>query len=109
MKEMRKDWKLEELENLENQELSLIIIEFQEEIMKLENQIDSKKTGRKQILYDIMKDHEHFSLNELSRKMTELCGKPINSKNVSSLLTYLRTDEVPICTDHLGKKFILDE
>lgn len=101
--------RLEDLENLEKSELCLIILELQEKIENLENQIESKKTGRKQILFDIMSNHEHFSLNELSKKMTEVCGKPISSKNISSLLTYLRTDEVPICTDHLGKKFILEE
>jgi len=99
----------EELGNLTKEELIMNVIQLENEIQKLEAQLNSKKTGRKQLLFEIMSDYEHYELKQLSKLMSEKCGKPINSKNISSLLTYLRTDGHPICTDHLGKKFLLSE
>lgn len=60
----------------------------------------TKGEGRKEELKKILEEGERLSILELGEKMK------VSSKNVSSLLCYLRKDGVKICVDSEGKRFI---
>jgi biotin operon repressor len=60
----------------------------------------SKNIGRKQQVYEILKMNGPLTIKDISRKLN------ISTKNVSSQLTYLRSDGYQIFTDNNGKKFL---
>ncbi len=72
-------------------ELEMVICLLWEENYKLKN-IKVKKAGRKEMLFSILQKGELWSVKELSEKMGSIVGSEISSRNVSSLLTYLRND-----------------
>ena len=61
------------------------------------------KDGRKSQVLDILTEHGPISILSIASKLD------ISAKNVSSQLTYLRSDNHKICTDHNGLKFILKD
>ena len=74
-----------------------VIIELQ---LKLES---SSKDGRKSQVLDLLRKHETISILEISRILN------ISTKNVSSQLTYLRSDNYKIFTDHRGRKMLIED
>lgn len=94
------------LENSENsdwshlesyEEILFYLDELQDEISK----IKTKSTGRKLQVLEVLKSGKH-SIKEIAAELG------ITDKNVSSQLTYLRTDGYKIYTDHNGRKFLSD-
>lgn len=80
-------------ENLKNY-LTLAL----EELAKRKEQ----KSHKKEILLELMKQDGPMSIQEMADKME------ISTKNISSLLTYLRKDEHQIHTDGQGRKYIAE-
>ena len=91
----------EELESLVENQKS--IIDDQEQIiLDLQIKLESKNdSGRKKQVLELLQNHESISILDISKKLD------ISTKNVSSQLTYLRTDGFKICTDNFGKKFLM--
>ena len=86
-------------------EIKLTKKEMEESVVELEGMVcmlwgmlyDSKKVkvkglSRKEVLLSILMNGGLWSVKELSGKMSEVVGKEISSRNVSSLLSYLRDD-----------------
>jgi len=92
----------ETLETMEKEDLLEMINLLQEEIESLKIQLSSRKKGRKQEVYDILKSEGPLNISQIAKKLG------ITTKNVSSQLTYLKSDGVKIFTDDNGKKFIHD-
>ena len=88
---MKKQWELQ----LENDALKV-------EIAELRSKVAAKGKGRKQEVLQLLKDNKVISINDIAKKLQISC------KNVSSQLTYLRTDGFNICTDNKGRKFLMD-
>ena len=81
------------------------MVEDQAEIIldlhvKLENARNS--SGRKSQVLELLQNNASISILEISKKLS------ISTKNVSSQLTYLRTDGYRIFTDNHGKKILMD-
>ena len=91
-KEMTKD---EMMETIENQEQ--IILDLQ---VQLENARNS--SGRKSQVLELLRENPAISILDIAKKLS------ISTKNVSSQLTYLRTDGYKIFTDNHGKKVLMD-
>jgi len=68
---------------------------------KLKN-MSSIKDGRKSQVLELLKEYDSISILEISNKLS------ISTKNVSSQLTYLRSDGYKIFTDHNGRKLLVD-
>ena len=62
----------------------------------------NSKDGRKSQVLDILINQGPVSIIKIAEQLN------ISTKNVSSQLTYLRSDNVKICTDHRGFKFIIE-
>jgi hypothetical protein len=56
--------------------------------------------GRKEELCEVLNSGTRYTITELAGMMET------SSKNISSLLSYLRKDSLKICTDGDGRKFI---
>ncbi len=69
--------------------------------VKLEN-MSSLKDGRKSQVLGLLKEYDSISILEISNKLN------ISTKNVSSQLTYLRSDGHKIFTDNNGRKLLVD-
>jgi len=67
--------------------------------LKLES---SSKDGRKQQVLDLLRKYQSISILEISKILN------ISTKNVSSQLTYLRSDNYKIFTDHKGRKMLIE-
>ena len=80
-----------------NENLEQIILDLQ---VQLENSRNS--SGRKSQVLELLKENSSISILDISKKLS------ISTKNVSSLLTYLRTDGYKIFTDNHGKKVLMD-
>jgi len=81
---------------LEDQEIN----ELFEIIENLEKQIASRGKGRKQEVYEVLEKYGPISIKKIAEKLG------ISTKNVSSQLTYLKSDNIKIFTDDNGFKFI---
>ena len=80
----------------------LTIIENQEQIiLDLHAKLFNGKDGRKSQVLDLLRSCESISILDISKKLN------ISTKNVSSQLTYLRTDGHQICTNPQGRKFLM--
>jgi len=81
------------------EEMEVIVKELEDLICYLwkkdynNNKVEVKGLSRKEMVMSIIKDGRLFSVKDVSRKMSEVCGKEISCRNVSSLLSYIR-DEV---------------
>jgi Mn-dependent DtxR family transcriptional regulator len=88
---------------IENHEL--IESHLVEVIDNLMNEIQSlkenSKDGRKSQVHKILIEQSPISIKSIAQQLN------ISTKNVSSLLTYLRSDNINICTDSNGLKFII--
>ena len=85
--------KEELLEMVENQEA--IILDLQ---LRLEN----NSNGRKSQVLELLRSSGSISILEIAKKLD------ISTKNVSSQLTYLRTDGYQIFTDPKGRKVLVE-
>jgi len=93
---MKKELTKEEMTKvIENQEQ--IILDLQ---IRIEN--SSNGTKRKMQVLELLRDSTSISILEMSKKLG------ISAKNVSSQLTYLRTDGYKVFTDNHGKKVLMD-
>jgi biotin operon repressor len=68
--------------------------------IKLES---SSKDGRKSQVLDLLRKHHTISILNIARSLN------ISTKNVSSQLTYLRSDGYVIFTDNFGKKMLIED
>ena len=91
-------------EMLENQIVELnSLIEDQEQIildLQIKLEASTNKEGRKSQVLDFLRSNGHVTIKDIAN------GLSISTKNVSSQLTYLRTDGYEIFTDNNGKKFL---
>ena len=78
-------------------EMNAVKISELEELIK-----SSSKDGRKSQVLSILKECGAISIMDIARKLN------ISTKNVSSQLTYLRSDGYKIFTDNNGKKLLVD-
>ena len=92
MKEMTKE---EMIERMESQEQ--IILDLQ---TRLES--SSNGTQRKAQVLEILRNQTAISIVDIAKKLG------ITAKNVSSQLTYLRSDGYKVFTDNHGKKVLMD-
>jgi biotin operon repressor len=103
--EMNKAELNDHIDSLMNQihEMAEIIENKSAKILELEELIKStSKDGRKSQVLDILKEHDSISIMDIAKKLN------ISTKNVSSQLTYLRSDGYKIFTDNNGKKLLVD-
>jgi biotin operon repressor len=71
-------------------------------IIELQSTVESNsKEGRKSQVLALLKEHESISILDIAKKLN------VSTKNVSSQLTYLRTDGYKIFTDHKGRKVLI--
>ena len=86
--------KEELIRRIENQEQ--IILDLQ---TKLENSKNNE--NRKSQVLELLRTNESLSILDISQKLN------ISTKNVSSQLTYLRTDGYQIFTNPVGRKVLM--
>lgn len=94
-------------EDLFNDFCSLVEDKLNEQaelIIHLQTQLQSagSKIGRKDEVLALLKEHGTISILEIAHKLN------ISTKNVSSQLTYLRSDGYKIFTDHKGRKVLVE-
>jgi len=87
--------KKEMQEVIDNQEQIILDLQIQ-----LENARNS--SGRKSQVLELLRENPAISILDIAKKLS------ISTKNVSSQLTYLRTDGYKIFTDNHGKKVLMD-
>ena len=87
--------KEELMKMIEDQEA--VILDLQ---LKLEN---TKNDGRKSQVLELLRSSGSLSILEIAKKLS------ISTKNVSSQLTYLRTDGYQIFTDPKGRKVLMEK
>lgn len=84
-------------------ELEELVAQMEETLCYLESRLCKariKLDGRKDQVLAILKKEGHVTVEAIAKRIG------INSRNVSSQLTYLRKDGYAIATDSLGRKFI---
>ena len=89
--------KKELIETIENQ--SQMILDLQ---VKLETSNKNSNNRKSQVL-ELLRQHESLSITELADLLN------ISTKNVSSQLTYLRTDGYKIFTNQFGRKVLFED
>jgi len=73
-------------------------------VMDLTQRLEAtSKDGRKSQVLDLLREHATISILEISSKLG------ISTKNVSSQLTYLRSDGYQIFTDPNGRKCLFED
>ena len=80
-------------------------IESQEQlILDLQTRLENSRNGtqRKAQVLEILRNHSAISIVDIAKRLD------ITAKNVSSQLTYLRTDGYKVFTDNHGKKVLMD-
>ena len=92
---MNKMTKEDLIKMVEDQEQTILDLQI-----RLEN--SRNKDGRKNQVLELLKNNSAMSILEISKNLN------ISTKNVSSQLTYLRTDGYKIFTDNHGKKVLMD-
>ena len=66
------------------------------------NERREQKSNKKYIVLEVLKRGEPISILDISNELN------ISTKNVSSLLCYLRKDGITIHTDDKGRKYIVE-
>ena len=90
----------EQLNEMSQAELIEIILEMQ--------QAKPKKSHRKYAVLELLQNGP-MTILDIANEMTKRYETEISTKNVSSLLTYLRQqDNVKIHTDDKGRKYIIE-
>ena len=91
-------WKeIESYTIIESHLLELI----EKQMNEIQSLKENSKDGRKSQVHKILIEQSPISIKSIAQQLN------ISTKNVSSLLTYLRSDNVNICTDSNGLKFII--
>ena len=92
------------MEKMTKEELIKQNEDFQQIILDLQVQLENSRnsSGRKSQVLELLKENSSISILDISKKLS------ISTKNVSSQLTYLRTDGYKIFTDNHGKKVLMD-
>ena len=88
----------DELKKMNKEQIIDILMEA---IDKL-NERKDQKSNKKYLVLDILKRGEPISILDISNELN------ISTKNVSSLLSYLRKDGTTIHTDDKGRKYIVE-
>ena len=98
IKDMNRDELIEQIQSLNDQldHKDNLILELQEQLKS------ASKDGRKSQVLEILKEHGPINIMSIAQKLN------ISTKNVSSQLTYLRSDGYRIFTDDNGKKFLVE-
>ena len=96
--------RIEELELIESHLIEVINTYWMNQV-HLMNEVQSlkenSKDGRKSQVEKILREQSPISIKSIAQQLN------ISTKNVSSILTYLRSDNINICTDSNGLKFII--
>ena len=91
-------WKeIESYTIIESHLLELI----EKQMNEIQSLKENSKDGRKSQVHNILIEQSPISIKSIAQQLN------ISTKNVSSLLTYLRSDNINICTDSNGLKFII--
>jgi predicted transcriptional regulator len=93
----------QKMNEMSKDELCSLIKDLYDELDLLNEQMLLKNSGRKKQVYDLLKSEGPLTIKDISKKLG------ISTKNVSSQLTYLRSDNINIFTDNNGKKFIYED
>lgn len=104
--EMNKTELTEYASNLQSQldEMNVSLIDKDDLINELQSKLEaSSKDGRKSQVLNILREYKTISILEISKLLS------ISTKNVSSQLTYLRSDGYMIFTDHKGRKMLIED
>ena len=88
----------EDLRKMTKNQLADLLMEA---IDKL-NERREQKSNKKYIVLEVLKRGEPISILDISNELN------ISTKNVSSLLCYLRKDGITIHTDDKGRKYIVE-
>ena len=90
-------------DKMTKEELIRMVEEQEHIILDLQVKLESSKNndGRKTQVLDLLKTNGSMSILEIARELN------ISAKNVSSQLTYLRTDGYQIFTDPKGRKVLM--
>ena len=78
------------------------LIEHLTEAIAMLNARKEQKSNKKYLVLDILKRGTPISILDISNELN------ISTKNVSSLLSYLRKDGTTIHTDDKGRKYIVE-
>ena len=106
IKDMNKTELIELVNDLQNEIQSLTESLFNKDELITELQIrleSSSKDGRKSQVLELLRKHHTISILEISKTLS------ISTKNVSSQLTYLRSDGYAIFTDPNGRKMLVED
>ena len=82
------------IEQIENQEQMILDLQVQLESAR-------NSSGRKSQVLELLRENTAISILDIAKQLS------ISTKNVSSQLTYLRTDGYRIFTDNHGKKVLM--
>ena len=90
-------------DKMTKEELIRMVEEQEQIILDLQVKLESSKNndGRKTQVLDLLKTNGSMSILEIAKELN------ISTKNVSSQLTYLRTDGYQIFTDPKGRKVLM--
>jgi biotin operon repressor len=96
--------KMEKEKEISKEEMIIMIDNRDQIILDLQVQLENARnsSGRKSQVLELLKENVSISILDISKKLS------ISTKNVSSQLTYLRTDGYKIFTDNHGKKVLMD-
>ena len=115
---MKGNYKMKEINEMNKKELVEFVSNLQNEIQSLNDQLldkdhlinelqlkleSSSKDGRKSQVLEILRKHGAISIMSIAKLLS------ISTKNVSSQLTYLRSDGYAIFTDPNGKKLLVED
>jgi biotin operon repressor len=95
---------MEILKKMSKEELIQEIQDQQQIILDLKVKLESKGNGmgRKSQVLNVLQENAAISIVKIAEKLG------ISTKNVSSQLTYLRSDGYKIFTDNNGRKVLMD-
>jgi len=91
-KEMTKE---EMTKMIEDQAQIILDLQVKNESLKMNG------SNRKKQVLELLRNHNSISILDMSKKLG------ITAKNVSSQLTYLRSDGYKVFTDNFGKKVLM--
>ena len=96
--EMNTNMTQEDLSKLNKNQIIKLLLEAYSKL----NERKDQKSNKKYLVLDILKRGTPISILDISNELE------ISTKNVSSLLSYLRKDGVTIHTDDKGCKYIVE-
>ena len=83
--------------------LEELVMDQTQIIAELQKKLETSKHGRKSQVLDVLREFSPISIMNIAQKLN------ISTKNVSSQLTYLRSDGYMIFTDNNGLKFLKED